>query len=205
MAFSRTACCSLSSVACLTANASGSHFFERQAVALERKALPLKRHAQRIEMPERQWIEFSLKTLDDLLARQRFDRGHAHERGDHLVTQHARPSAFMTDLDQQSDHTLFAPRVGLVVNRLSAHTKLRADGHGSQLTARKHQQSGCPHAHVPVGMVDRQLLQGLLLGFSQYNDALYVGLRRMRFAEVNKLQTPLPATPSDYMPPTGSD
>ncbi|WP_322245400.1 hypothetical protein [Burkholderia stagnalis] len=37
-----------------------------------------------------------------------------------------------------------------------------------QLAARKHQQSGWPHAHVLVGMVDRQLLQGLLLGFSQY-------------------------------------
>ncbi|MGC3030556.1 hypothetical protein ACPUER_36585, partial [Burkholderia sp. DN3021] len=72
-------------MACFTANASGSRFFERQAVAFERKTLPLERHAQRIEMPERQWAEFSLEALNDLLARQRLDRGHAHDRGDHLV------------------------------------------------------------------------------------------------------------------------
>src|SRR5690242_17830065 len=101
---------------------------ERQAVALERKALPLERHTQRIEMPERQRAEFSFEALDDLLARQRLDRGHAHDRGDHLVAQRTRPSAFMADLDQQADHALFAPRVGPVVDRLSAHTEFRTDG-----------------------------------------------------------------------------
>ena len=195
MAFSRAASCSLSSVVCFTTNACGSRFFERQAVALERKALPLECRAQRIEMPERQRAEVSFEALDDLLAGQRLDRGHAHNRGDHLVAQRARAATFMADLDQQADHTPFAPRVGPVVDRLSAHTEFRTDGHRTQLAACKHQQCSCPRAHVLVRVIDRQLLLGLLLDFSQYNDALHARLRHMRFAEVNKLQSRLPAAP----------
>lgn len=157
----------------------GHAFFERLAIALERKALPLECHAQRIEMLERQRAEFRLKALVDLLACQRLGRGHAHDCGDHLIAQRARPPAFMADLDQPPDHALFAPCVCPVVDRLAAHAELRAHRHRAQLATREHQQSGRPRSHILVGMVDRQLRQGLLLSFSQYYDALYSALQRM--------------------------
>ncbi|WP_198361346.1 hypothetical protein [Burkholderia ubonensis] len=135
-----------------------------------------------IEM-ERQRAEFSFEALDDLLATQRLDRFHAHDRGDHLVAQRTRPAAFMADLDQQPDHALFAPRMGRVLDRLSAHTEFRADGNRTQLSGRKHQQSDRPRAHVLVRVIDRQLLQSLLLDLSHDNDALHVALRRMGFSE----------------------
>ncbi|KWN21994.1 hypothetical protein WT83_04785 [Burkholderia territorii] len=91
---------------------SGRAFFERQAIAFERKAFPLERHAQRVEIPERQRAEFSLEALNDLLASQWLGRGHAHDQGDHLVAQRARAAIFMADLDQQFNHALFAPRMG---------------------------------------------------------------------------------------------
>lgn len=80
------------------------------------------RHAQRVEMPQRQQIKFSFEAPDDLHTRQRLGRGYAHDRRDQLVAQRARPAASMAKLDQQSEYALLASRVCPVVDQLTVHT-----------------------------------------------------------------------------------
>src|SRR6202051_3906445 len=145
-------------------------FFERVAATLVGKPGAPERHRQRFQAAWQRLAMYLLNAQRNLPECHRFGAGRLDGSGDQGIRQRAGPPALMSG--QQTTQAPVVPGMRPVVHRLVAHLALNGDlmNPPSAGTLQQTQPTG---PKVLIRMLARQLLQGLLLRFSQFNGTFH--------------------------------
>jgi hypothetical protein len=111
-----------------------------------------------------------LNAQRNLPERHRFGAGRFDGSGDQGIRQRAGPPAFMSS--QQTTQASVVPRMRPVIYRLVAYLELDGDLVNTQ-AAGKPQQAQSTGSKVFMRVFARQLLQGPLLRFGQFNGTFH--------------------------------
>src|ERR1700726_5282949 len=145
-------------------------FFERVAATLVGKPGAPERHRQRFQAAWQRLAMYVLNAQRNLPECHRFGAGRFDGSGDQRIRQCAGPPALMSA--QQTTQAPVVPGMRPVVHRLVAHLELNGDLMNPP-SAGKLQQTQPTGPKVLIRMLARQLLQGLLLRFSQFNGTFH--------------------------------